>query len=65
MDNIGKKEGNLIICPPPPPLSLMCHRAVFDGLVDDYGLYKLDTSGDCYIVAAGIIQFDEDGMPCW
>ena len=42
----------------------MCHRAVFDGLVDDYGLYKLDTSGDCYIVAAGIIQFDEDGMPC-
>ncbi|KAG1680943.1 hypothetical protein FOA52_009902 [Chlamydomonas sp. UWO 241] len=36
----------------------------FDGLVDDYGMYKLDTVGDCYIVVAGLIKEDQDGFVC-
>ncbi|MEW5302792.1 MAG: hypothetical protein WDW36_005540 [Sanguina aurantia] len=37
---------------------------VFDDLVDEYDLYKLDTVGDCYIVVAGLIRQDEDGFAC-
>jgi hypothetical protein len=31
----------------------------FDELVDDYGMYKLDIVGDCYIVVAGLIKEDQ------
>ena len=31
----------------------------FDDLVDDYGMYKLDIVGDCYIVVAGLIKEDQ------
>ena len=34
----------------------------FDNLVDDYGMYKLDIVGDCYIVVAGLIKEDQDGF---
>ena len=36
----------------------------FDNLVDDYGMYKLDIVGDCYIVVAGLIKEDQDGFVC-
>lgn len=36
----------------------------FDELVDDYGMYKLDIVGDCYIVVAGLIKEDQDGFVC-
>ncbi|GAX81026.1 hypothetical protein CEUSTIGMA_g8461.t1 [Chlamydomonas eustigma] len=36
----------------------------FDDLVDDYGMYKLDIVGDCYIVVAGLIKEDQDGFVC-
>ena len=36
----------------------------FDGLVDDYDMYKLDIVGDCYIVVAGLIKEDQDGFVC-
>ena len=31
----------------------------FDDLVDDFGMYKLDIVGDCYIVVAGLIKEDQ------
>ena len=37
---------------------------VFDELVDNYNMYKLDTVGDCYIVVAGLIKEDQDGFAC-
>lgn len=37
---------------------------VFDDLVDEYNMYKLDTVGDCYIVVAGLIKEDQDGFAC-
>eukprot|EP00798_Chlamydomonas_sp_ICE-L_P028579 gene28579-31745_t len=33
-----------------------------DDLVDKHGVYKVDTSGDCYIVAGGLMTHDEDGF---
>ncbi|GFR39858.1 hypothetical protein Agub_g356 [Astrephomene gubernaculifera] len=37
---------------------------IFDDLVDDHDLYKLDTVGDCYIVVAGLTMQDDDGFTC-
>ncbi|KXZ43582.1 hypothetical protein GPECTOR_86g375 [Gonium pectorale] len=37
----------------------------YDALLDKYGVYKastVETIGDCYFVAAGLIRQDEDGM---
>ncbi|GFR50063.1 hypothetical protein Agub_g12205 [Astrephomene gubernaculifera] len=33
-----------------------------DALVDSYGVWKVETAGDCYIVAAGVVQADQDGF---
>eukprot|EP00798_Chlamydomonas_sp_ICE-L_P008566 gene8566-33998_t len=37
---------------------------VFDDLLGEYGMYKLDIVGDCYIVVAGLIKEDQDGFVC-
>ncbi|GLC47647.1 hypothetical protein PLESTB_000011200 [Pleodorina starrii] len=34
----------------------------YDALLDKYGVYKVETIGDCYFVAGGLIAEDEDGM---
>ncbi|GFR51108.1 hypothetical protein Agub_g13438, partial [Astrephomene gubernaculifera] len=34
----------------------------FDAMLDEYGVYKVETIGDCYMVAGGLIREDEDGM---
>ncbi|KXZ55802.1 hypothetical protein GPECTOR_2g1352 [Gonium pectorale] len=34
----------------------------FDAMLDLYGVFKVETIGDCYFVAAGLVQEDEDGM---
>ncbi|KXZ52655.1 hypothetical protein GPECTOR_9g700 [Gonium pectorale] len=34
----------------------------FDSLCDVYGVYKVETIGDCFMVVGGLITFDEDGF---
>ncbi|GLC68228.1 hypothetical protein PLESTF_000664200 [Pleodorina starrii] len=34
----------------------------YDAMLDEYGVYKVETIGDCYFVAGGLIHEDEDGM---
>lgn len=36
--------------------------AEFDALIEDYGLYQLDTMGDAYIVVSGLVERDADGF---
>ncbi|KAG2436424.1 hypothetical protein HXX76_006728 [Chlamydomonas incerta] len=36
--------------------------ASFDSLLDVHGVYKVETIGDCYVVAGGLVEEDEDGM---
>ncbi|GIL63946.1 hypothetical protein Vafri_17865 [Volvox africanus] len=35
----------------------------FDSRLDEFGVYKVETIGDCYFVAGGLICQDEHGMP--
>ncbi|KAG2492758.1 hypothetical protein HYH03_008923 [Edaphochlamys debaryana] len=35
----------------------------FDGLTDIYGVYKVETIGDCYMVAGGLMASDRTGGP--
>ncbi|GIL53249.1 hypothetical protein Vafri_8897 [Volvox africanus] len=34
----------------------------FDRRLDEFGVYKVETIGDCYMVAGGLVHEDEDGM---
>ncbi|GFR48999.1 hypothetical protein Agub_g11019 [Astrephomene gubernaculifera] len=34
----------------------------FDRRLDEFGVYKVETIGDCYFVVGGLVQEDEDGM---
>ncbi|KAG2433540.1 hypothetical protein HYH02_012657 [Chlamydomonas schloesseri] len=34
----------------------------FDRRLDEFGVYKVETIGDCYFVAGGLMHEDEDGM---
>ena len=34
---------------------------MFDELADRLGVQKVETAGDCYIVAAGILTLDAEG----
>jgi hypothetical protein len=34
----------------------------FDRLVDVHGVYKVETIGDCYMVAGGLITMDDQGF---
>jgi class 3 adenylate cyclase len=36
--------------------------SLFDELADQYGVYKVETAGDCYIVAGGLMQHEEHGF---
>ena len=36
----------------------------YDQLLDTWGVYKVETVGDCYVVAGGLIQQDRDGFGC-
>ncbi|GIL79558.1 hypothetical protein Vretifemale_8850, partial [Volvox reticuliferus] len=36
--------------------------AAFDEMLDEHKVYKVETIGDCYVVAGGLIYEDEDGM---
>ncbi|GIL46388.1 hypothetical protein Vafri_3161, partial [Volvox africanus] len=35
----------------------------FDRQLEEYEVYKVETIGDCYFVAGGLIESDEHGMP--
>ncbi|GFR51581.1 hypothetical protein Agub_g14002 [Astrephomene gubernaculifera] len=34
----------------------------FDSRLDEFGVFKVETIGDCYFVAGGLVDTDEDGM---
>ncbi|KAG2453348.1 hypothetical protein HYH02_001572 [Chlamydomonas schloesseri] len=34
----------------------------YDAMLDECGVYKVETIGDCYFVAGGLVHEDEDGM---
>ncbi|GFR40435.1 hypothetical protein Agub_g1010 [Astrephomene gubernaculifera] len=34
----------------------------YDKMLDTYGVFKVETIGDCYFVAGGLVDEDEDGM---
>ena len=36
----------------------------YDTLLDRWGVYKVETVGDCYVVAGGLIQTDQDRFGC-
>ncbi|GIL52357.1 hypothetical protein Vafri_8254, partial [Volvox africanus] len=36
--------------------------AAFDEMLDEHKVYKVETIGDCYVVAGGLVYEDEDGM---
>ena len=36
----------------------------YDQLLDTWGVYKVETVGDCCVVAGGLIQQDRDGFGC-
>jgi len=36
--------------------------SVFDRLIDKYQVYKVETAGDCYIVAGGMTHVDNEGL---
>ncbi len=35
---------------------------MFDLLVEHHAVFKVETIGDCYIVAAGIMETDSEGF---
>ncbi|KAG2454613.1 hypothetical protein HYH02_000454 [Chlamydomonas schloesseri] len=49
---------------PPGVVMSFLHElfASFDSLLDAHGVYKVETIGDCYVVAGGLVEEDEDGM---
>ncbi len=34
---------------------------MFDELAEHLGVQKVETAGDCYIVAAGVLKMDKEG----
>ncbi|PNH05888.1 Atrial natriuretic peptide receptor 2 [Tetrabaena socialis] len=52
---------------PPPPHTLAPPQQAFlndlytrlDGLLDGFGVYKVETIGDCYVAAGGLMRVDE------
>ncbi|GLC59152.1 hypothetical protein PLESTB_001454100 [Pleodorina starrii] len=49
---------------PPQVAMKLLHQifTAFDALLDQYSVFKVETIGDCYVVAGGLIREDEDGM---
>ncbi|EFJ42199.1 guanylyl and adenylyl cyclase family member, partial [Volvox carteri f. nagariensis] len=49
---------------PPPVVMTFLHTlfTAFDDMLDRHRVYKVETIGDCYMVAGGLIREDEDGM---
>ncbi|GLC45221.1 hypothetical protein PLESTM_001703800, partial [Pleodorina starrii] len=49
-----------------PPLTVMRFLnelyQKLDALLDIYKVYKVETIGDCYVVAGGLVRYDEDGL---
>ncbi|MEW5307519.1 MAG: hypothetical protein WDW36_009908 [Sanguina aurantia] len=49
---------------PPKEVMMLLNRlfTAFDDLLDEYGVYKVETIGDCYVVAGGLMIKDRDNF---
>ncbi|GFR48461.1 hypothetical protein Agub_g10364, partial [Astrephomene gubernaculifera] len=58
-------KGFTEMCKQVPPAAVMTFLndlyTRFDSLTDVYGVYKVETIGDCYMVAGGLMERDEEG----
>ncbi|KAG2434972.1 hypothetical protein HYH02_012167 [Chlamydomonas schloesseri] len=59
-------QGFTPMCKQLPPAVVMSFLHTlfsrFDAMLDEYAVYKVETIGDCYMVAGGLMHEDEDGM---
>ncbi|GIL86489.1 hypothetical protein Vretifemale_14796 [Volvox reticuliferus] len=57
--------GFTAMCKKVPPLTVMHFLnelyQKLDALLDIYKVYKVETIGDCYVVAGGLVRYDSDG----
>ncbi|GAX84156.1 hypothetical protein CEUSTIGMA_g11579.t1 [Chlamydomonas eustigma] len=62
MDIVGFTTMSKQIQPQEVMIFLNALFTLFDDLVDEYEVYKVETAGDCYIVAGGLMAMDDDGF---
>ncbi|KAG2439199.1 hypothetical protein HXX76_004562 [Chlamydomonas incerta] len=59
-------KGFTPMCQELPPRAVMAMLndlySRYDRMLDQHGVFKVETIGDCYFVAGGLIREDEDGM---
>lgn len=62
MDIVGFTSMSKLVDPVQIMAYLNSLFTIFDDLVDQYNVYKVETAGDCYIVAGGLMHTNENGF---